>query len=110
MTARPSVLRFVYAIRLKVTYGDETSGRATFRMSWGAGAQDRRAGEQVSDCGDGVNLSVETIPQDGWARLLRSGRQKTLTIWVNSMIDRFRICPDTKPFSFSPSEITLLVP
>ena len=32
--------RFVYAIRLKISYGQHTSGSAAFRMSWGTSDQD----------------------------------------------------------------------
>jgi hypothetical protein len=101
---------FVYAIRLKVSYGQYTPGWAAFRMSWGISGSDTWGNERVSGCKGGVNLSVETIPQGMWSRKFRGGPQKLLTIWVNSTIDGFRICPDTKPFSFTASEITLLVP
>ena len=102
--------RFVYAIRLKVAYGPQTSGWAAFRMSWGNSNHDTWRSEGVSGCKGGVSLTVETVPHDMWSRRYRAGSQKTLTIWVNSTIDGFRICPDTKPFSFAASEITLLVP
>ena len=102
--------RFVYAIRLTYAYGDKTHGWAAFRMSWGDGDHNNRRNAAVSGCKGGTSLSVETIPQGMWSRRFRGGRQKTITIWVNSTIDGFRICPDTKPFSFAVSEITLLVP
>jgi len=102
--------RFVYAIRLKVGYGQYTPGWAAFRMFWGTSGYDTWGSERASGCKGGVSLSVETVPQDMWSRRYRGGPQKSLTIWVNSKIGRFRICPDTKPFSFVPSEITLLMP
>jgi len=102
--------RFVYAIRLKIGYGPQTSGWASFRMSWGNSNRDTWRSERVLGCKGGVSVSVETIPHDIWSRRYRSGSQKSLTIWINSTIDGFRICPDTKPFSFAVSEITLLVP
>ena len=101
--------RFVYAIRLTYAYGDKTHGWAAFRMSWGDGDHDNRRNRRVSSCNGGVSLSLETFPHM-WSRRYRGGPQKSLTIWVNSTIDGFRLCPDTKPFSFAVSEITLLVP
>jgi hypothetical protein len=102
--------RFVYAIQLTYVYGGKTHGWAAFRMSWGDGDHNNQRNAGLSGCKGGVSLSVETIPQDMWSRRYRGGRQKTITIWVNSTIDGFRICPDTKPFSFGVSEVTLLVP
>ena len=102
--------RFVYAIRLKIDYGPQTSGWAAFRISWGNSNHDPWRGEKILGCKGGDSVSVETIPHDMWSKRYRGGSQKSLTIWVNSTIDGFRICPDTKPFSFSVSEITLLVP
>jgi len=102
--------RFVYAIHLTVSYGPQTSGWAAFRISWGNSNHDTWRGEKISGCKGGDSLRVETIPHDMWSRRYRGGSQKSLTIWVNSRIGGFRICPDTKPFSFSVSEITLLVP
>ena len=102
--------RFVYAIRLTYAYGDKTHGWAAFRMSWGVGDHNKRGSGGVSGCKGGVSLSLETFPHDMWSRRFRGGAQKSLTIWVNSTIDGFRICPDTKPFSFAVSEIKLLVP
>jgi hypothetical protein len=102
--------RFVYAIRLKIAYGRQTSGWAAFRMSWRTGDHDTWGNEGASGCKGGISLSVETVPHDMWTERHRGGPQKTLTIWVNSAIDGFRICPDTQPFSFAASQITLLVP
>jgi hypothetical protein len=102
--------RFVYAIRLEVSYGPQTSGWAAFRISWRNSNRGTWRGEKISGCKGGDSLRVETIPHDLWARRYRAGSRKSLTIWINSTIDGFRICPDTKPFSFSLSEITLLVP
>jgi hypothetical protein len=100
--------RFVYAVRLTYAYGD-TDGRAVFRMSWG-GDHGSGGNRTVLGCKGGVSLNLETVPHDMWSRRFRSGSQKRVTIWVNSTIDGFRICPDTKPFSFAASEIRLLVP
>jgi hypothetical protein len=102
--------RFVYAIRLKISYGQHTPGWARFRLSWGSGGHNPWGSEKVLGCKGEVSLGIETMPQDMWARRFRGGPQKSLTIWVNSIIDGFRICPDIKPFSFEVSEITLLVP
>jgi hypothetical protein len=102
--------RFVYAIRLTYAYGDKTHGWAAFRMSWGDGDHNNWGNAGVSGCKGRVSLSLETFPHDMWSKRYRGGPQKSLTIWVHSTIDGFRICPDTKPFSFAVSEITLLVP
>jgi hypothetical protein len=102
--------RFVYAIRLTYSYGDNTSGWAAFRMSWKAGDHNNHGSGGVSGCKDGVSLNIETFPHDMWSKRYRGGSQKSLTIWVNSRIDGFRICPDNKPFSFEVSKLTLLVP
>jgi hypothetical protein len=102
--------RFVYAVRLTYAYGDKTDGLASFRMLWGRDNHDGGGNRTALGCKGGISLNLETIPHDIWSRRYRSGPQKTLTVWVNSTIDGFRICPDSKPFSFALSEITLLVP
>jgi hypothetical protein len=102
--------RFVYAIRLTYAYADRTHGWATLRMSWGDGDRNRSGDAGSSDCEDGAGMILETFPHSLWSRRLRAGPQKSVTIWVNSMIDAFRICPDTKPFSIRLSKIVLLVP
>jgi hypothetical protein len=102
--------RFVYAIRLRYAYGEKTNGQADFRISWGVDGHDSGTNGGDRDCKGGVALRVETIPHDIWSKRYRGGPQKSLTIWVNSTTDGFRICPDAKPFSFAVSEITLLVP
>jgi hypothetical protein len=102
--------RFVYAIRLKIRYGTQASGWAAFRMSWENSGRVTSRSERVSGCDSGVGLDVETIPHGMWDWRYRADPQKTLTIWINSTIDGFRVCPDTTPFSFAVSEVTLLVP
>jgi len=101
--------RFVYAIRLRYAYADRMHGWATLRMSWGDGDRDRGGDAGRSGCEGGARIILETFPHSLWSRL-RAGPQKSVTIWVNSMIDTFRICPDTKPFSIRLSRIVLLVP
>ena len=101
--------RFVYAIRLtSLTETRHTGGRPS--ECPGEMAITKPGGARDHGCKGGVSLSVETIPHDMWSKRYRGGPRKSLTIWVNSTIDGFRICPDTKPFSFAVSEITLLVP
>jgi hypothetical protein len=102
--------RDVYAIRLTYAYGDKTHGWAAFRMSWGIGDHNNNEANGGSNCKGKVSLRLETFSHDMWSKRYRDGPQKSLTIWVNSTIDGFRICPDTKPFSFAVSRITLLVP
>ncbi len=101
--------QFLYAIRLTYAYGDNTDGWATFRMSWETGNRNSRAEPGPTGCENGVTFNLETFPHNIWSRYRLRGPQK-LTVWVNSSIDGFRICPDTKPFSFAVSDIKLLVP
>jgi hypothetical protein len=105
--------RFVYAIRLRCSYEDGASGVAEPRMAWSAGD----AAETWDGAGpgreNGGGLLVSKIPfrmPGDWGETVRNERAQTLTFWVNSEIDRFRIHPDTKPFAFKVLEIVLLVP
>ena len=101
--------RFVYAIRLTYTYPDKADKAAAFRMSWGNGNHNKQVNGGDTGCNGGLSLTLDIRPDDMWTRMYRSGPKK-LTAWVNTTIDRFRVCPDIKPFSFGVSEITLLTP
>ena len=102
--------RFLYAIRLRVQYGPPSASFATLRVSWRAerGKTGPRAGG--GECTPRDISYVETTPQDQWSRRFRSDHERSVIVWVNSMIDTFRLCPDVKPFSFSVKGVTLLVP
>jgi hypothetical protein len=103
--------RFVYAIRLRCSYEDDMEGMAEPRIAWGKGdAAETRDGEGPGgENGESLRVSKVVLEiRDGIA--FREGRAQTVTFWVNSEIDRFRIHPDTKPFAFKVSEIVLLVP
>jgi hypothetical protein len=106
--------RFVYAIRLRCSYEDGASGVADPRMAWGPGDAVETwdgGGPRVPN-GEGLWVSKTPLrnPLGKWGDRLHDDRTQTLTFWVNSKIDRFRIHPDTKAFAFKVSEIVLLVP
>jgi len=100
--------RFVYAIRLQCSYGRRTGEPAALRLGWRADQGASTAGD-ASAC-SGAGAQVEIYPPDMWARRFRGGPEKTVTVWVNSTVAEFRICPDARPFAFGVSAIALLVP
>ncbi len=55
-------------------------------------------------------MNVDTVRPDMWAARYRNAPDKALTVWINSTIEEFRLCPDARPFAFGVSEISLLVP
>jgi hypothetical protein len=87
--------RFVHAIRLKCSYADAavTSEEANFQMFWKKGAN------AFTDAERSVRWSLD-----------RGRGERTMTIWVNDTVDRFRIHPDNKPCVFRLSRIVLLAP
>jgi hypothetical protein len=104
---------FIYAIRLRCSYEGAASGVADMRMEWSAGnAPDSRdSGRRGSPNGDELLVSKTPLrPQGYWGERASEERDQTLTFWVNSEIDRFRIHPDTEAFALKISEIVLLVP
>jgi hypothetical protein len=70
-----------------------------FRLLWSGSNQDH------SD-----SVSVEINPYDGWAARYDRINKKILTMWVNDVVDRFSIVPDTKPTEFAVAKVELLVP
>jgi hypothetical protein len=103
--------RFVYAVRLRCAYDDEASGIAEPKIVWSVGESGETPdGEGTVETGR-ETLVVNKIPaqtREGKLADLPVIRVQTVTFWVNSKIDRFRIYPDTKPFAFKIVEVTLL--
>lgn len=88
--------RKVYAIRLRcsLNYGDAAPVPVRARVAW------RRQGQaDFSEGGQGVDLSWDTRKEG-----------LTTTVWVNDVIEEFRIRPDTRPCVIRISEAVLLVP
>jgi hypothetical protein len=96
---RPSVLftlkkpQMVYAIRLEYSYKRLPEAPADFRMYWKSKGRDFVETERVAQ--------RELDPRDG---------DEVLTVWVNDIIDQFRVDPDRKPCVFQLSDIQVLVP
>src|SRR5262249_28072883 len=103
--------RFVYAIRLKCGYEDESSDIAKPKIVWSAGASAETPGGEGTVETGWETLRVGKIPsyfREGKLSELPVERVQTVTFWLNSKIDRFRIYPDTQPFAFKIVEIILL--
>jgi hypothetical protein len=99
--------RFVYAIQLRCSYEYEVSEMAEPRMAWSAGNATGGEGPRVPNA-EGLRVNKTPFNMDPGAQV--HDRSQSLTFWVNSEIDRFRVHPDTKAFAFKVSEIVLLVP
>ncbi len=87
--------RFVCGIRLRYSHHNERASPAVFRCQW------RHPG------------AADDHPQPEWTtqkRWLETGSDRQVTIWVWDTVDRFRLRPDDKPFTFKVSEIVLLIP
>jgi hypothetical protein len=88
--------RFVFAIRVKCSYG-EAGSRAHLQAAWKDGRND------FSDEERSFRLNVRGEEGD-------SPDEKTVTIPVYDTIGQFRIRPHDAPCVFKLSEIVLLVP
>jgi hypothetical protein len=95
--------RFVYAIRLKCSYGPTglNPPRAVLRLLW------RKNGQK-----DFTRTVPEflRLPFPTWRPDLPMDRALSVTIWVKETVDEFRIHPDDKPFVVKLASIDLLVP
>jgi hypothetical protein len=95
--------RFVHAIRLKCSYGDNAGVPVSFGMSW-----EKPGG--VASAGDGGIRLEFGHPHLSPERAREELKEKTITVLVNDTIDRFRIRPDIKPCFFELSNLSFLVP
>ena len=103
--------RYIYAVRLRHAYIKTASAWPALRVYWRDSRQ--RDFNEIN-----ALVSVVAGPdQPTWA--LIDGKIKTdakvrtdrsLTIWLDSTIDQFRLHPDSAPCEFRVSKIELLVP
>ncbi|WP_406694875.1 hypothetical protein V5E97_27915 [Singulisphaera sp. Ch08] len=84
--------RYVAGIRIKYSHTNAQGAPARFQISW------KGPGEAYNDDRRHANWNFPT------------GNNKEATIWVDGVIDRFRIQPDNQPCDFQVAEITLLEP
>jgi hypothetical protein len=83
---------FVYGIRLRFVLSGAGNRLGILRAFWGDRGEGFAPGPGRSD--------LRYVQSDG--------RERALTLWVNRMVDRFRLDPDVKPCHFELREITLL--
>jgi len=95
--------QFVYAIKLKCSYGDLANVPVSFGMSW------KKAGGKTS-AGDGSIRLEFGHPHQSRKGAREELKEKTITVLVNDTIDHFRIRPDIKPCFFKLSKMSFLVP
>jgi hypothetical protein len=88
--------QFVYAIRLRYSYGTTASG------------QSPRILVKTNKRNDFINL--ELGPPSYQEENAAEERSETCLVWVNDTISELRIHPDVKPCIFKISEIVFLVP
>jgi hypothetical protein len=90
---------FVTAVRVTFAYEsaalapNENPPPANFRLAWRVGQGSGRAYE----------------PGYAWPQGTEPG-EKTITFWINDTISEILIRPDTKPFNFRITDVTLLTP
>lgn len=94
---------FVYALKLKCSYGDLANVPVTFAMSWS------KAGGKTS-AGDGSVRLEFGHPHQAREDAREALKEKTITVLVNDTINQFRIRPDIKPCYFKLSKMSFLVP
>jgi hypothetical protein len=86
--------RFVFGIRLSYAYAGAGDAPASFRAWWKQnGHNDYREGER------NAGFPLDAKPGE-----------HTVDVYVNDTIDQFRVDPDSKPCTFTLSQIQLLVP
>jgi uncharacterized membrane protein len=116
--------QFVYAIRVRYSYGDPESGSAFLRVEWkrtqtrpnetevtGSGRIQVQTGRvPIVDTISPHNSSGMALPDTILIPRLAWTREKTETFWVNATIDELRVYPDDKPRLFTAKEVDLLVP
>jgi hypothetical protein len=110
--------RRVYAVRLKFSYGDRIDPNAWLQTVWGRSDRADSDGRDASSEGRQFGMALTGLNQeekvlryrDGKFHWETSGRERVVTIWVNQLIDWFRLYPDAKPRVFQLARITLLVP
>jgi hypothetical protein len=93
--------QFISAVRLKFSYRETGGEPVLFRMFWKNSRQNDFSEAERSirlALGENLSRSVEMELRD-----------KEVTIWINDVIDEFRVYPDIKPCSFEVSAIRLLV-
>jgi hypothetical protein len=122
LTFRLGNSQFVYAIRLKYSYGDPERGSAVLKAAWMGGNNngEKTNGESQIEVKTGLVPVVDTLYRHNSSGLslpdipiiprLEWTDEKTETFWVNGAIDEFRIYPDDKARLFRPKQVTLLVP
>jgi hypothetical protein len=92
--------RPVYAVRIRYSYKNALA--ALFQMYWRTEARSEFTKAQSRSFLLPL-WGVDESEQEKQA-------EKTITIWVDGVIDQFRIHPDQKPFVLEISEIVLLLP
>jgi hypothetical protein len=116
--------QFVYAIRVKYSFGDSEDGPAELRVDWkktqasanetevtGSGRIQVQTGPvPIVDTISRHNSSGMSLPDTVVIPRLAWTTEKTETFWVNATINEFRIYPDAKPRLFTAKEVALLVP
>ncbi len=85
--------RYVAGIRLDYSHANPQGGPARFQLAW----------KNSSDRGYGEDRRYAN-----WN--LPTGTDQRTTIWIDAVIDRFRVQPDNQPGSFRFGGITLLIP
>lgn len=102
--------RQVYAVRLHYAYIKTTSPWPTLRVFWGNSGQEFSEERKWASTTPGPDqptwaLVDGRIQTDALVRI-----ERTLTVWIDTAIDRIRIYPDSAPCEFRLSKIELLVP
>ena len=85
--------RYVAGIRIKYSHANRQGAPARFQATWKGPGQDDHADDRR---------------HADWN--LPTGSDRETTIWVDAVLDRFRIQPDNQPCDFRFDEIVLLEP
>jgi hypothetical protein len=102
--------RQVYAVRLHYAYIMTTNPWPTLRVFWGDSGQEFSEERKWASTTPGPDQPTWALV-DGRIQtdaLVRT--ERTLTVWIDTVIDRIRIYPDNAPCEFRLSKIELLVP
>ena len=102
--------RQVYAVRLHYAYIKTTSPWPTLRVFWADSGQEFSEERKWASTTPGPDQPTWALV-DGRIQtdaLVRT--ERTLTVWIDTAIDRIRIYPDNAPCEIRLSKIELLVP